>query len=57
LSIGGSSYSENPAGRLLIVNGQVFHEGDQLTNELLLERIELKAAVLSFRGYRYRVTF
>lgn len=57
LSIGGSSYSENPEGRLLIVNGQVFHEGDQLTNELRLERIELKAAVLSFKGYRYRMTF
>lgn len=57
LSIGGSSYSESPDGRLLIVNGQVFHEGDQLTDELRLERIELKAAVLSFRGYRYRMTF
>ena len=57
LSIGGSSYSENPASRLLIVNGQVFREGDKLHPDLVLERIELKSAVLRFKDIRYRVSF
>ena len=57
LSIGGSSYSENPASRLLIVNGQVFREGDKLHPNLVLERIELKSAVLRFKDVRYRVSF
>jgi general secretion pathway protein B len=57
LSIGGSSYSENPASRLLIVNGQVFREGDRLHPDLVLERIDLKSAVLRFKDIRYQVSF
>lgn len=57
LSIGGSSYSENPASRLLIVNGQVFREGDKLHPDLVLERIDLKSAVLRFKDIRYQVSF
>lgn len=56
-SINGSKYSDTPASRILIINGQVFHEGDRLTPELTLEQIKVKAAVLRFRGYRYSMTF
>ena len=52
LTISGSSYSENPEHRMLIVNGQVFHEGEKPTAELVREQIKPNAAVLSFRGYR-----
>lgn len=57
LTIGGSMYSNDPANRILIINGQVFHEGDKLGPELLLEQIKLKAAVLVFKGYRYGITY
>jgi general secretion pathway protein B len=57
LSIGGASYSKNPASRMLIINGQVFHEGDTLGPDLTLKQIQLKAAVLEYKGYRYKVSF
>lgn len=56
-TIGGSIYSPNPAGRSLIVNGQLYRERDRLTQDLSLEEIRLKAAVFSFRGYRFEVLF
>lgn len=56
-TIGGSIYSSNPAGRSLIVNGQLYRQGDRLTQDLSLEEIRLKAAVFSFRGHRFEVLF
>lgn len=56
-AIGGSIYSTNPASRSLIVNGQLYREKDRLTQDLSLEEIKLKAAVFSFRGYRFEVLF
>ena len=56
-AIGGSIYSTNPASRSLIVNGQLYREKDRLTQDLSLEEIRLKAAVFSFRGYRFEVLF
>ncbi|HEY2558319.1 MAG TPA: general secretion pathway protein GspB [Caldimonas sp.] len=57
LVIGGASYSGDAASRMVMINGQVFHEGDRLAPQLVLERIKLKSAVLSYKGYRYEVTF
>lgn len=57
LSLGGSIYSNDAASRFLIVNGQLFHEGDALTPELTLRQIKLKSAVLEFRGYRYEIAY
>ncbi len=57
LPIGGSIYSKTPSARLLIINGQLFHENDELAPGLVLEQIKLKAAVLRFKGYRYEVGF
>jgi general secretion pathway protein B len=57
LSVGGSMYSTTPASRLVIVNGQVLHEGDRLTPELVLQQIRLKTAVFAFKGYRFTITF
>jgi len=50
-------YSENAASRMLIINGQVFHEGDKISGELVLEQIKLKAAVLAYKGYRYGISY
>ncbi len=57
LSIGGSSYSEHAPSRLLILNGQVFREGDRINADLALEQIQLKSAVLRFKTYRYRLNY
>ena len=55
--IGGSSYSSAAASRMVMINGQVFHEGDRLAPDLVLERIRLKSAVFAFKGWRYEVLF
>jgi general secretion pathway protein B len=57
LVVGGAMYSESPRSRMVVLNGQVFHEGDQPTPETTLEEIRLKSAVLRFRGYRYLLNF
>jgi len=57
LVIGGAMYSETPANRMLIINSQVFHEGDKLTSDLVLQEIRLKSAVLKYKGYRYGVSY
>ena len=57
VTVGGASYSENPSSRMLIINGQIYHEGDKLTPELTLQQIRLRTAVLSFRGYRYAISY
>jgi general secretion pathway protein B len=50
-------YSPKPADRLLILNGQVLHEGDKITPDLVLQQIRLKAAVLSYKNFRYSIAF
>ncbi len=57
LTIGGSMYSTNAANRSLIINGRLYRENDQLTANLLLEQIKLKAAVLKYKGYRFEIQF
>ncbi len=55
LAFGGSIYSNTPANRLLIVNGQLMHEGDSLGPGVALEQIKPKAAVLNIGGQRYEI--
>jgi len=55
LVIGGSVYSPQASVRMVIVNGQVFQEGNSLAPELKLEQIRQKTAVFSIRGQRFEV--
>lgn len=57
LAISGGVYSDNPAQRMLIVNGQVVGEGAEPAPGVVLEQIRSKTAVLKFRGYRYGVPY
>ncbi|MGK2899453.1 MAG: general secretion pathway protein GspB [Burkholderiaceae bacterium] len=57
VGIGASSYSKKAADRILVVNGQVLHEGDQITPDLVLQQIKLRAAVLAFKGLRYEIAY
>ena len=57
LAVAGSVYSETPSARMVILNGQVFHEGEKPAADTVLEQIRLKSAILNFRGQRYEITF
>lgn len=57
LTISGATYSDNPAWRMLIINGQVFHEGERPAADLQLEQIRPKSAVLNYRGQRYQLGY
>jgi len=57
LSTGGAMYSDAPANRMLILNGQVLHEGDKLSPDLVLQEIGLKTAVLAFKGQRFTINY
>lgn len=53
LQLAGITYSSNARYRMVIVNGQVLHEGDSAGPGLVLDRIESARTIWSFRGYRY----
>ena len=55
LTVGGSVYSPKAASRIVILNGQVFREGDKAVDGLTVERIGLKSTVLAFRGTRFEL--
>jgi general secretion pathway protein B len=57
LVISGSIYSETAAHRMLIINGQVFHEGEKPAPNVELEQIKPKAAVFNFKGQRYSMGY
>ena len=57
LTVGGASHSDKPANRMLILNGQLYHEGDRITSELTLQQIQLRSAVLVIRGYRFGISY
>ncbi len=55
IAVSGSVYSNDPRQRILVVNGEVWHEGDEIRPGLVLEQIRRRDAVLGFRGYRFSV--
>lgn len=57
LNVNGASYSENPAHRMLIVNGQVLKEGQEVAPGLVLEHIGPHDAVLQHRGQRLSIGY
>lgn len=54
LAISGSVYSDDPASRFVIINGEVRREGAQLGADLVLEQIGTRELVLRFKGQRFR---
>ncbi|MDZ4144403.1 MAG: general secretion pathway protein GspB [Burkholderiales bacterium] len=57
LAVSGATYSETPAHRMVIINGQVVREGEEPAPGVVLERIQLKSAILRYRGLRYSVPY
>lgn len=57
LAVSGAVYSADPASRMLIINGQLVREGDRLSADLVLVRIQPKSAVLESQGQRFSIAF
>lgn len=56
LAISGTVYSDNPAQRLLLVNGQVLTQGSPAAPEVTLVEIRKTSSEFTFRGTHFRVT-
>ena len=57
VSFGGYMYSPNPADRLLLIDKTLRREGEEVAPGLVLEKLLPKAAVMNYRGTRYRVPY
>ncbi|MDP9108044.1 MAG: general secretion pathway protein GspB [Pseudomonadota bacterium] len=57
LAVGGSMYSDNPADRMLLIDKRLFHEGDEVAPGVVIETLLPKAAVLRYKGNRFRLVF
>ena len=55
LNISGATYSDNPAHRLLIVNGKVVQEGQEAAPGITLEAIGPRSAVFNQGGTRFNI--
>ncbi|MDP2074230.1 general secretion pathway protein GspB [Hydrogenophaga sp.] len=57
VNVSGSTYSQNPALRMLIANGKVVQEGQDIAPGLRLETIGPRSAVLNHQGLRYSIGY
>lgn len=55
LTVTGAVASDNPAQRLLLVNGQVLPQGGSPAPEVTIVEISAQSSLLSFRGTRFRL--
>lgn len=49
----GTVYSDTASSRMLMINGQLLHEGESFNADIRVERIKPRSAVLSYRGQRF----
>ncbi len=56
LSISGVVYSDNPAQRLLLLNGQILTQGSHAAEELVLDEIHPRSSDFTFRGTRFKLS-
>lgn len=57
LAINGYIYSDNPRERQLLVNQRLLHEGQEAAPGVMLEKMLPKAAIFTYKGYRYRLAY
>lgn len=57
ITFGGYMYSPNPADRLLLIDKVLRREGEEVAPGLVLEQLQPRAAVMNYRGTRYRVAY
>jgi general secretion pathway protein B len=56
LSISGVVYSENPAQRLLLINGQILTQGSRAAEDLVLDEIHPRSSDFTFKGTRFKLS-
>lgn len=56
LSISGVVYSDNPAQRLLLINGLVLTQGSRVAEDLVLDEIHPRSSDLTFKGTRFKLS-
>ena len=56
LSISGVVYSDNPAQRLLLLNGQVLAQGSRVAEDLVLDEIHPRSSDFTFKGTRFKLS-
>jgi len=57
MAFGGAMDSPVAEGRMLIINGQIFREGEEPAPGLRLDRIRLRSAEMSYRGQRFEIPY
>ncbi|MGE0098602.1 MAG: general secretion pathway protein GspB [Hydrogenophaga sp.] len=57
VNVSGATYSKDAAVRMLIVNGKVVQEGQEIAPGLRLETIGQRSAVLNHQGLRYSIGY
>lgn len=57
LAFGGATDSTVPSARMLLINGQVFREGDEVAPGLRLEQIRLRSARMRWREQPFEVAY
>ena len=57
LKFGGAMYSDAPASRVLILNGQLLHEGESVQQGLVIEAIGVHKATLNQNGQRFSIDY
>ena len=57
VAFGGYIYSPTPGESLLLVDKMLRREGEEVAPGLVLERLTPKAAVMNYRGTRYRAPY
>jgi general secretion pathway protein B len=55
--VSGSTYSSSRESRMLMIGGQIFHEGDTVAKGVVLRTIKPHAAVFAYRDYLYELAF
>lgn len=57
VKVSGVTYSSNASHRMLIANGKVVREGDEIEPGLKVEVISPRSAILNHRGSRYNINY
>ena len=57
LAVGGYMYSDRHADRMLLVNKELYHEGNKVAPGLTLEKMTSDAAVFNYKGYHFRISY
>lgn len=55
ISIAGHIYADEPAARMVMINGKITHEGDTVASGLTLEGITSDGIILMFQGTRFHM--